>query len=343
MQRLGVLFLVTTMAIAGHYSIQTRTVDTVEVYVLQDASTGTEVWVAPAFGNNAYRMKVRGKPVFWAPERTLGDLVSRPTLLGNPLLWPWANRIDQTSYWVNGRKYTLNTESAIVRLDGNKQPIHGLLTASKLWQAVQASASDEGVVVKSRLEFWRYPELMAQFPFAHSIEMAYRLSNGALEVETTIENLSAEPLPVSLGYHPYFRINDAPRDEWRVTLPATQHVRLTPTLVPSGELEPNPYKSSTELKNVSLDDVFTGLERNAQGFAVFTVEGRQEKIAVEFGPKYHVAVVYAPPGRDFICFEPMTGVTNAFNAAHAGWYKDLQSVAPGETWREVYRIRPTGF
>lgn len=343
MKLLGVLFLVTTMASAGQYSIQTRTVDAVEVYVLQDAGTGTEVWVAPAFGNNAYEMKVHGKPVFWGPDRTLGGLMARPTLLGNPFLWPWANRIDQTSYWVNGRKYSLNLDLGNVRLDANKLPIHGLLTASKLWQAVQASATNDGAVIKSRLEFWRYPELMAQFPFAHSVEMAYKLSNGVLDVETTIENLGAEPLPVSLGYHPYFRINDAPRDEWRVTLSARQHVLLTAALVPGGNMEPNPYRTTVSLKNVTLDDVFTDLERNAQGFAVFTVEGRQEKISVEYGPRYHVAVVYAPPGRDFICFEPMTGITNAFNAAHAGWYKDLQTVQPGETWREVYRIRPTGF
>ena len=343
MKILGLLFLVTTMAAAGNYSIQTRTVDAVEVYVLRDAATDTEVWVAPAFGNNAYEMKAHGKRVLWGPERTLGDLVERPTLLGNPFLWPWANRIDQESYWVNGRKYTLNLNLGNVRLDGNKLPIHGLLSSSKLWQAVQATATTDGAIVKSRLEFWRYPELMAQFPFAHTVEMTYRLVGGVLEVETTIENLGTEALPVSLGYHPYFRINDAPRDEWKVTLPARQHVSLTNTLVPSGEMGSNPYRAGTTLKNVILDDVFTDLERNGQGFAVFSVEGKQEKISVEYGPKYHVAVVYAPPGRDFICFEPMSGLTNAFNAAHAGWYKDLQMVAPGESWREVYRIRPTGF
>ena len=331
------------MAFAGNYSIQTKTVDGVEVYLLQDTDTGTEVWVAPSFGNNAYEMNVHGKPVLWRPERSLGDLVARPTLLGIPFLWPWANRIDQESYWVHGAKYTLNPALGNVRMDGNRQPIHGLLSSSKLWQAVQATATLEGVIMKSRLEFWRYPELMAQFPFAHTVEMTYRLSKGVLEVETAIENLGSAALPVSLGYHPYFRINDAPRDEWRVTLAARQHVLLTKTLVPSGEMEPNPRKSPLSLKDVTLDDVFTDLERNSQGFAVFSVEGKQEKISVEYGPKYHVAVVYAPPGRDFICFEPMTGVTNAFNAAHAGWYKDLQVVNPGEVWREVYRIRPQGF
>jgi aldose 1-epimerase len=54
-------------------------------------------------------------------------------------------------------------------------------------------------------------------------------------------------------------------------------------------------------------------------------------------------VVYAPPGRDFICFEPMTGITNAMNLAHAGKYKDLQTVPPGGKWKESFFIVPAGF
>ena len=62
-----------------------------------------------------------------------------------------------------------------------------------------------------------------------------------------------------------------------------------------------------------------------------------------YGPKYPVAVVYAPPGKEFICFEPMAAITNGFNLAHAGVYKELQSVAPGSDWRESFWIAPSGF
>jgi aldose 1-epimerase len=180
---------------------------------------------------------------------------------------------------------------------------------------------------------------MAQFPFAHNIEMTYRLTDGVLEVETSIENLSTESMPVSLGYHPYFQLHDSARDEWKVRLPAREKVTLSPTLVPTGERVPNPYTGEVGLKGISLDDVFTSLPQPA----VFSVAGKQQLIEVEYGPKYLVAVVYAPPGRGFICFEPMTGITNAFNAAQRGQYPELQSVAPGATWRETFRIRPSGF
>jgi len=73
------------------------------------------------------------------------------------------------------------------------------------------------------------------------------------------------------------------------------------------------------------------------------VQGAKQKISVLFGPRFTVAVIYAPKGRPFICFEPMTGLTNAFNLAHAGLYRDLQSIPPGDAWQESFWIRPEGF
>ena len=73
------------------------------------------------------------------------------------------------------------------------------------------------------------------------------------------------------------------------------------------------------------------------------VESGSRKISLIYGPKYTVAIVYAPPGKDFICFEPMSAITNAFNLAHAGAYKELQSIPVGGTWRESFWIVPSGF
>jgi aldose 1-epimerase len=73
------------------------------------------------------------------------------------------------------------------------------------------------------------------------------------------------------------------------------------------------------------------------------VQAKKERVTVEYGPKYTVAVVYAPPAQSFICFEPMAAITNAFNLAHAGVYKDLQSIPPGGQWKESFWIKASGF
>jgi galactose mutarotase-like enzyme len=54
-------------------------------------------------------------------------------------------------------------------------------------------------------------------------------------------------------------------------------------------------------------------------------------------------VVYAPRQGKFICFEPMSAITDGFNLAQAGLYKELQSIPSGGEWRESYWIAPTGF
>ena len=79
-----------------------------------------------------------------------------------------------------------------------------------------------------------------------------------------------------------------------------------------------------------LDDVFGNLIRDPDGLARFKVEGGRERITVAYGPKYSVAVIYAPLRQNFICFEPMAAITNGFNLDHDGVYKELQSVAPAE-------------
>lgn len=324
---------------AAPFSVSRTRVDELEVFVLRDTSMGVEVSIAPAFGMNSYDMRVGGQKVFWTPPGTLGTLVSRNAFCGNPFLWPWANRIDGDAYWVNGKKYVLNAELGNIRRDGNKQPIHGLLAYSKAWQVTRAEAEARAAVLSARLEFWRDPALMAQFPFAHTVEMTYRLAGGALEVALTVENLSREALPLAAGFHPYFGLEGVARDAWQVTLPVRERVVLSPTLVPTGERVPSPHRGTAPLKGLVLDDVFTGLDRDARGRAVFRVEGGGRKIEVEYGPQYPVAVVYAPAGRDFICFEPMTAPTNGFNLAQRGQYAELQSVAAGAKWSESFWVK----
>ena len=343
MRAAALLVSLAHMSNAADYSASRSVADGVEIIRLVDATHHTEAAIAPAIGNMAYELKVNGKNAFWIPFGSVGEMKAKPAMCGNPFLWPWANRIDQDAYWVNGRKYLLNSDLGNFRRDGNQKPIHGLVVFSPRWQVVKLEADGQSARVTSRLEFWKHADLMAQFPFAHTVEMTYRLRDGVLEVETALFNHATEAMPVSLGYHPYFRLHDAPRDDWKVHLAAREQVLLSNLLIPTGERKPNTHADPQPLRDTQLDDVFSALVRGSDGRAHFSVQGKQERIEVIYGPKYTVAVVYAPPRRDFICFEPMAAVTNAFNLAHAGLYKELQSVAPGGEWRESFWIAPSGF
>ena len=325
------------------YGVKREKQDGIDVVRLSDTRHKIDLTIVPALGNMAVSAKVNGHEILWVPSRSIPELVKTKGFGGIPVLAPWANRIDGMSYWVDGKKFLLNPDLGNLRLDPNHLPIHGLLSASSLWEVTDSGSESDSAYATSQVNFWKYPELMAQFPFAHTIAMTYRLRGGAIEVEAVLKNLGQTAMPVLLGFHPYFQVEDAPRDEWVAHVAASEHVVLNERLTPTGETRKMDLADPFPLKGGKLDDVFTGLVRGSNGIAEFWVKGKQQKITVEYGPKYTVAVVYAPPGRSFICFEPMSAPTNALNLAHEGKYKELQTVKPGGEWREIFRIVPSGF
>ncbi len=240
-------------------------------------------------------------------------------------------------------------------------PIHGFLTATNLWRVVSVDTTAAGASVTSRLDFAQQPSWMRQWPYAHTIEMTYRLSDGVLEVATTLSNLSDEPMPIAIGFHPYFQLTDSPRDEWSISLGARTRWLLDSRKLPTGETEPAdrllpPPKAG--LRDYNLDEVFGDLVRDAEGRATMTVWGRAQRLDVVIGPRYRSVVVWAPnpsgkgrggqgdsppADRNFICFEPMAAITNALNMAHRGRYGELQTMAPGTAWRESFWVKPSGF
>jgi aldose 1-epimerase len=328
---------------AANYTAKKTTADGIEIVQLADRAHAIEVSIVPSIGNIAYAMTVHGKNILYSPYKSLAEMKAEPAMGGVPFLEPWANRLDQDAFYANGKKYLLNPELGNIRRDGNQKPIHGLLLFSPYWKVARIEADGQSARVTSRLEFWRYPDLMAQFPFAHSVEMTYKLSGGALEVETLLENSSSDPMPVGVGYHPYFQLPDTPRDQWKAHVAARDHLELSPLLIPTGARTPMSLPDPASLATTQLDDVFSQLVRGKDGRAEFWVEAGSRKISVIYGPKYTVAVIYAPPGKDFICFEPMSAITDAFNLAHQGIYKELQSIPPGGTWRESFWIVPSGI
>ena len=322
------------------YSARQTSIDGIGIIQLADDTRDMRVSIAPSIGNMAYEFSVHGKNYLWFPFSGPAELKATPKLCGIPFLSPWANRLDGVEYWINNRRYVLNRGFGNLRWDPNQKPIHGLLLFSPLWTIVSVDADAERAAATCRLEFWRHAELMTHFPFAHQTTMTYRLSGGSLQVEVAIENNCEEPLPVVMGHHPYFQLHDAPRDDWTAHIAARDHLLLDSFLIPTGERRSMDLADPHPLRARPLDDIFGSLVRDPDGKARFNVTGGRERLTVTYGPNYRVAVVYAPAGREYICFEPMSAVTNAFNLAHRGIYKELQSIPPGGTWCESFWVTP---
>jgi aldose 1-epimerase len=330
--------------------------------------------------SNAYEMVVKGQDVIRKNFASLDALRKSPGLNGVPLLWPYANRLDEQAFYANGTKYSFDL--GLGNTGRGAIPIHGYLTNTTDWKVVEARADGNAAWITSRLEFYRNPRYIKQFPFAHVLTMTYRLADGMLEVRTQIENLSHLPMPVAIGFHPYFQLTDSTREDWTLSVPARTHWKLDQRLIPTGETEPItaflPEPRSVPLRTTALDNVFGDLERDAQGRATVTVRGTQQQFDVIVGPNYKALVLYAPlgggrgrrggppaaaagqaaggpapaaaapaptpnPPPNWVAIEPMAGITNSMNLAQKGLYEELQSIPPGGTWQESFWLRPRGF
>jgi aldose 1-epimerase len=321
---------------------------------LVDSAHRISVSIVPSVGNVAFEMRVKDQNVLYFPFADIAAFRSHPSRYGIPFLGPWANRLDEQAFYANGIRYAFNMDLGNVT---GAHPIHGFLSFTDKWKVTEVKSDRDAAWVTSRLEFYREPSWMAQFPFAHTIEMTYRLSAGVLEVKVQLENLSSEPMPVSIGFHPYFQLTDSSREDWTVRIGAKKHWLLNADKIPIGETVPIeqmfPDPNQIALKEYSLDDVFTDLARDADGHALMIVKGKSQQLEVMFGPKYNTVVVFSPkpsdsanrvaPFPNFICFEPMAGITDAMNLAYRGLYHELQTLPPGEFWQESFWIRPSGF
>ena len=325
-----------------------------EVIHLEDSAHQIRASIVPSVGNVAFEMRVKGQNVLYFPYADIAAFRSHPSVSGIPFLGPWANRLDEQAFYANGKRYAFNMDLGNV---SGAHPIHGFLSFTDKWTVTEVKADREAAWVTSRLEFYREPSWMAQFPFAHTIEMTYRLAAGVLEVKLRLQNLSSEPMPVSIGFHPYFQLTDSSREDWTVRIGAKKHWLLNGDKIPTGETVPIeqmfPDPNRIALKDYNLDDVFSDLVRDADGRALMRVKGKSQQLEVLFGPKYNTVVVFSPQPRDsanragaipnFICFEPMAGITDAMNLAYRGLYHELQMLPPGEIWQESFWIRPSGF
>jgi len=268
--------------------------DVVELSDTQAQMNVSVVWSM----SDAWRIQVKGKDLVRA-SATLADFQARPGLNGMPLLAPFANRLDETAFYANGKKYTFDLEQGNVR---GPIPQTGYVNGTKAWQLIEAKADQKSAWVTCRLDFYKIPAFIKQFPFAHTITMTYRVSDGTLEVRTKLDNLSTDPMPVAIGYHPIFELPDGNRDDWTVSLDAKTHwIEIVPQHLPTGETQPienffGGDRTKIELKKYALvDDVFTDLIRDANGRATMKLMYAGKELHVMIGPKYKTVLAWSTP------------------------------------------------
>src|SRR6267142_1490743 len=73
---------------------------------------------------------------------------------GVPFLAPFANRLDETAFYANGKKYAFDMTLGNVR---GPIPIHGFVTTTDQWQVVEAKSDSTSAWVTSRVAIVFHP------------------------------------------------------------------------------------------------------------------------------------------------------------------------------------------
>jgi len=244
---------------------------------------------------------------------------------GLPLLHPWANRLRAWAY--SSGRTRVDLHGLDLHTDGRGHPIHGTMSARDEWSVTELAV--RGRIARLRASFdYERPDLLAAFPFPHNLGVTIDVDGVGVSIATTVEPTGRRAVPVSFGYHPYLRLPGAPRSRWTLSMPRRIGIELDGQGIPTGRrlelsAEDAPIGART------FDDHFE-LERGR----VLRLESREHRLSVEYGRGIRYGQIFAPPGKSFVCLEPMTAPTNALVS------RTCPLARPGETFTGRFRIRP---
>jgi len=249
---------------------------------------------------------------------------ARGSTAGIPFLYPWANRLAEPRYDVLGRQVVLDPSSPLLHLDEHGLPMHGVPWSLLPWVVTEARQD----LVAAQLE-WSSSDRLAIFPFRHRVELAVTIDPVGLTLETSLIADPEGAVPVSFGFHPYLRIPELSRADWRLELPAMRKLILDSRGIPTGDEKPF-GGFNARLGENSFDDGFALTEERTS----FSVVGAGRIVSVDLLDGYPFGQVFAPKDKDYIALEPMTAPASALTSGHG-----LRLVGPGERFRAVFRIR----
>jgi len=266
--------------------------------------------VAPAVGGALARLDwlggARPEPLLRALAPDVAGMPAPGQMACFPLL-PWSNRMAPTGFAFEGRRYV-----PAPNRDGEPCPIHG-----DGWQQGWQVAAHSDVCVALTLQ---RPDAR---PFAYHAMLRYTLDGPALIVELEVCNSGAASLPFGTGLHPWMPDAQGARLQARadgVWQSGADKLPLERGAIPDGWR----FDAPAALPPGGVDHAFDGWP----GVARIDWPARAVALAIEADMDYFI--LYAPPGRDFFCFEPVDHPVNAHNLPG---YPGLTVLARGATLR----------
>lgn len=272
--------------------------------------------------------------------------------IGGAILLPFANRI-RGELSSDGRTVRTNIDGRPVNLPANhggrrpgaeKYSMHGLILASRV-DEMSRETTEEKDVLRGSLQAGDFG---GSWVSSAALEFENVLTSDAFTLKVTAKNTGDSPLPMGIGWHPYFNLPSGQREQARLHLPARGRALVNDydEVLPTGEVEPvagTPYDFSTPggkpLGDLFLDDCFVDLDRSGGEIAAEIVDpaGSYGLRVTAVSPPVAAIQVYAPRDKGFVVVEPQFNRADPFGPQWGGVDTGMVILQPGES--VVYSAR----
>jgi aldose 1-epimerase len=271
--------------------------------------------------------------------------------IGGAILLPFANRIRGTlspdgktiTATVAGKTVTLPANWSGTEPGAEKHAIHGLMLNSKFQNVVSDNSSQRSTVTAS---------LPAGNFGGHwlsdtDVKVETVLNGGAFEMTVTATNVGHTPLPMGIGWHPYFVLPSGDRKQARLHLPGQMRAIMNnyDDSFTTGKRVPvknTPYDFTAPggraLGTQYLDDNFSDLITNSDGSTVSEIIDPAANYGLRLTTlSTHIKSiqVYAPPQKNFVAIEPQFNLPDPYSKNWGNIDTGMVLLQPGQsvTWR----------
>lgn len=271
--------------------------------------------------------------------------------IGGAILLPFANRI-RGKVSADGKTITATVAGKTVTLPANwsgsepgaeKHAIHGLMMRSKF----QDVAEHDGADASSVSAVLRAGDFDGHWLSSTDVKVETLLKNNALEMTVTAANVGKQPLPMGIGWHPYFLLPSGDRKQARLHLPSETRAVMNnydDSFVTGKRVsvKGTPYDFSAPggrpLGTQYLDDNYSDLIRNPDGSRVSEVIDPAAHYGLRLttlAPQIKSIQVYAPPQKSFVAIEPQFNLPDPYSPAWGKVDTGMVLLKPGQSvsWR----------
>jgi aldose 1-epimerase len=293
--------------------------------ILYNPQTGEKVVILPEIGATLVELQLNCEGQLIQLIQLPGEKpINENDLYPSALLAPWVNRVRNGNYSFEGRNFQLPINEAKL---GNA--IHGFL-ARKPFEIFEQKCTHELAEVSFTHS---YKGDFQGFPFPFIYTLTFQLKrNGVFTLHFDANNTGDTNMPFACGWHPYFTIANSDVSQLEITFNPTLKYISDEQMIPMAE-EIASFSMPIRFSETTLDHVFK-LEKQTKHLTQLT--DTQSKISLflkqnSFELPY--LVVFAPPSKNCVAIEPMTGNTDALNTGDG-----LKILSPNERFTSIVEI-----